>query len=196
MRVRPLLPADWAQVVEVYADAVRTLAAPHYCPEQIDAWASHPSDNPDVSEALARGQGLVGCPDDQPQRVEGFALLDPADRLSLLYCRGRSSRQGLATCLVRALEEQARARGQRRLRTEASRLSRPLLERLGWSVDGEEEILFAGQPFVRWRMSTALSACPVSAAIPFDAPSPLSEPSPLAKCSPATDLSPATDQLP
>jgi putative acetyltransferase len=172
MRVRPLLPADWAQVVEVYADAVHTLAAPHYRPEQIHAWASHPSDNREFSEALARGQGLVGCPDDQPQRVEGFALLDPADRLSLLYCRGRSSRQGLATRLVRALEEQARAGGQRRLRTEASRLSRPLLERLGWAVDAEERILFAGQPFLRWRMSTVLQRSPSAADSSPPEPSP------------------------
>jgi putative acetyltransferase len=99
----------------------------------------------------------VGCPNDHPAQVEAFALRDPADRLSLLYCRARASRQGLATRLVRALEEQARAQGQQRLRTEASRLSRPLLERLGWSVDEEEEILFAGQPFVRWRMSTSLA---------------------------------------
>lgn len=157
MRVRPLLPADWAQVVEVYDDAVRTLAAPHYRPEQIDAWARHPRNNPGFTCALTRGQGLVGCPNDHPAQVEAFALRDPADRLSLLYCRARASRQGLATRLVRALEEQARAQGQQRLRTEASRLSRPLLERLGWSVDEEEEILFAGQPFVRWRMSTSLA---------------------------------------
>jgi putative acetyltransferase len=156
MVVRPLQPADWPQVVEVYADAVQTLAAPHYGPEQIQAWAHHPLHNPGFEEALARGHGLVGCPPDRPDSVEAFALLDPSDRLSLLYCRARSSRQGLATRLVRSLEEHARALGHSRLRTEASRLSRPLLERLGWSVDGEEAILFAGQPFVRWRMSTRL----------------------------------------
>jgi putative acetyltransferase len=156
MVVRPLEPADWAQVLEVYADAVRSVAAPHYRPEQIQAWARHPLQNPSFARALARGHGVVGCPPDQPQRVEAFALLDPGDRLSLLYCRGRSSRQGLATRLVRHLEGHARAEGHSRLRTEASRLSRPLLERLGWSVDAEEEILFAGQPFVRWRMSTSL----------------------------------------
>lgn len=156
MIVRPLLPADWGQLVEAYADAVRTLAAPHYRVEQIEAWALHPLANQSFAETLARGHGLVACSPDRPGCVEAFALLEPADRLSLLYCRGRSSRQGLATRLVTSLEDHARSTGQRRLRTEASRLSRPLLERLGWSVDGEEEILFAGQPFVRWRMSTTL----------------------------------------
>jgi putative acetyltransferase len=156
MVVRPLQPEDWAQVVEVYADAVQTLASPHYRPEQIQAWARHPLHNISFEAALARGHGLVGSLADRPVAVEAFALLDPPDRLALLYCRARSCRQGLATALVRALEEHARREGQSRLRTEASRLSRPLLERLGWAVDGEEEILFAGQPFVRWRMSTSL----------------------------------------
>lgn len=157
MVLRPLLPADWARVEEAYADAVQTLAAPYYRPEQIDAWARHPFINPDVREALARGFGLVGCLPDDPDSVEAFALLDPPDRLALLYCRGRSSRQGLATQLVRSLEHHARTEGHSRLRTEASRLSRPLLERLGWTVDRQEEILFAGEPFVRWRMSTVLN---------------------------------------
>jgi putative acetyltransferase len=154
--VRPLQPADWPQVLEVYADAVRTVAAPHYRPEQIQAWAAHPFHSTSVEEALTRGEGLVGTSSEQPTSVEAFGLLDPSDRLALLYCRGRSSRQGFATVLVRALEARARAAGTPRLRTEASRLSRPLLERLGWRVDGQEAILFAGQPFVRWRMSTTL----------------------------------------
>lgn len=156
MILRPLRPADWAQVVEVYADAVRSLATPLYLPEQIEAWASHPLESGSVRDALERGHGLVGHPPAKPTSVEAFALLDPPDRLALLYCRGRSSRQGLATALVRALEEQARAAGHNRLRTEASKLSRPLLERLGWAVDSPEEILFAGQPFLRWRMSISL----------------------------------------
>ena len=142
--------------MEVYADAVRTLATPLYRPEQIQAWAAYPHSHTAVREALGRGVGLVGTTADRPSAVEAFALLDPRDRLALLYCRGRSSRKGLATGLVRSLEAHARRAGQTRLRTEASQLSRPLLERLGWQVDQEERILFAGEPFLRWRMSTSL----------------------------------------
>ena len=154
--VRPLQRDDWGHVVEVYADAVQGLAAPFYRPEQIRAWAHHPLDNATFAASLERGFGLVVCPPDAPATVEAFALLDPSDRLALLYCRGRSSRKGLATLLVTSLEHQARSNGQGRLRTEASQLSRPLLERLGWAVDEEEEILFAGEPFLRWRMSKSL----------------------------------------
>ena len=69
MIVRPLLPADWGQVMEAYADAVRTLAAPHYRAEQIEAWALHPSGNQSFEETLARGHGLVACSPDQIGRA-------------------------------------------------------------------------------------------------------------------------------
>ena len=154
--LRPLRQDDWDQVMETYADAVQTLATPLYRPEQIQAWAAYPTTHVAVREALGRGTGLVGTTADRPSAVEAFALLDPLDRLALLYCRGRSSRKGLATALVQGLEAHARRAGQTALRTEASQLSRPLLERLGWRVDHEETILFAGEPFLRWRMSTTL----------------------------------------
>lgn len=154
--VRSLQQADWHQVVEVYSDAVQSLAVPYYRAEQVAAWAHHPRHNPSFEAALQRGFGLVGTTTDRPDSVEAFALLDPSDRLALLYCRGRSSRQGLATRLVKDLEQHARSSGQTRLHTEASQLSRPLLERLGWGVDREETILFAGESFVRWRMSRSL----------------------------------------
>ena len=44
----------------------------------------------------------------------------------------------------------------KRLRTEASQLSRPLLERRGWQVDAEETVILGGVSFLRWRMGKDL----------------------------------------
>ena len=163
-RLRPLRRDDWAELVEVYRDAVRSQASGLYSRQQIEAWAEHAGRSGDLAAALARGQGLasLGAPPAEP--IEAFALLDPADRLSLLYCRGRSCRQGRARALLQALELTARRGGIRRLRTEASQLSRPLLERCGWQLEAEEEVLFAGVRFRRWRMIK-----------PLDGPEPWSE---------------------
>lgn len=150
--LRPLVPADLTQLAELYRDSVLSQAPGLYSDRQIQAWAHHAGGGSALAKALARGVGLASCADSGGQSIEAFALLDPIDRLSLLYCRGRSSRQGRATALLAALEQQARASGCRRLRTEASQLSRPLLERLGWRLEAEEEVLFAGVPFRRWRM--------------------------------------------
>lgn len=150
--IRRLTPTDEPQLIAVYRDAVLSQAVGLYETPQIDAWAHHAERHPDVSAALRRGYGLASCDAADAGVIEAFALLDPIDRLSLLYCRGRSCRQGRGRQLVQALESEARRQHCRRLRTEASQLSRPLLQTLGWRIEAEEELLFAGERFRRWRM--------------------------------------------
>lgn len=150
--LRQLTLEDEPQLISVYRDAVLSQTPGLYEHDQIKAWAHHAERQPEVREALRRGYGLASCDADAPQLIEAFALLDPIDRLSLLYCRGRSCRQGRGRQLVQALEKEAGRHRCRRLRTEASQLSRPLLLSLDWRIEAEEELLFAGQPFRRWRM--------------------------------------------
>lgn len=150
--LRLLVAADLPELVDLYRDAVLSQTPGYYNDRQIQAWAHHAGREAGLAEALARGVGLASCAAPPQRTIEAFALLDPIDRLSLLYCRGRSSRQGRATSLLAALERIAQERGCQRLRTEASQLSRPLLERLGWWMEAEEEVVFAGERFRRWRM--------------------------------------------
>jgi GNAT superfamily N-acetyltransferase len=161
--LRPLRAEDDEQLIEVYRDAVLSQAGDLYSPEQIAAWAHHAGRDPGFRAILRRGVGLASCSDRAGECIEAFALLDPLDRLSLLYCRGRAARQGRATALVRALESHARQAGCSRLRTEASFLSRPLLERLDWCVEAEEEVTLAGENFRRWRMIRELRGAEGSA---------------------------------
>ena len=156
-RLRPLVPADLGELVDLYRDAVLSQARGRYSEPQIQAWAHHAGSDPGFAASLRRGVGLASLRTPEGGSIEAFGLLDPIDRLSLLYCRGRSCRQGRGRALVQALEREAHRRGVQQLRTEASQLSRPLLERLGWVVEAEEEVPFAGIPFVRWRMIRALS---------------------------------------
>jgi GNAT superfamily N-acetyltransferase len=150
--LRRLDPGDFEQVVTVYQDAVISQARGLYSAMQIQAWAMNATGNDGVRQALREGYGLASCRAGDPTVIEAFALLHPADRLSLLYCRGRACRQGRATALLAAIERRARESGCHCLRTEASQLSRPLLERLGWRVEAEEEVILMGEWFLRWRM--------------------------------------------
>lgn len=150
--LRPLTPADVDQALAVYADAVRSQTTGLYTPQQVEAWAAHAQPRGALRDTLLRGRGLVSCAAADPGVVEAFALLDPIDRLSLLYCRGRSSRQGRASALLGAVESLALAAGCRQLRTEASQLSKPLLLRHHWQVEAEETALYGTVAFVRWRM--------------------------------------------
>lgn len=152
--LRPLQPDDLPQLIEVYREAVLELAPPLYSSLQVEAWAAHSAGGALRTE-LSAGFGLASC-SQGGATIEAFALLHPIDRLSLLYCRGRSSRQGRASALLEAVENHGRQRGVMRLRTEASQLSRPLLERRGWRVERPERVLFAGVAFDRFRMAKLL----------------------------------------
>lgn len=155
--LRPYRAADRPALLELYRCAVQSQCAGFYNAEQVQAWAGYASADGAVAAAIERGWTLVNPVQPDSSELAAFAVLDPIDRLSLLYCDGRYCRQGRAGALLTAAETHARGQGVRLLRTEASQLSRPLLLRHGWRIDAEETVLFAAVRFVRWRMIKALA---------------------------------------
>jgi putative acetyltransferase len=168
--LRPLTPADHEALVQVYRDAVLSQTQGLYSQAQIEAWAWHADRSGALQQPLREGFGLASTGETAPgadrsgdgrpmdgNTIEAFGILHPPDRLALLYCRGRSSRQGRSSAILQALEQRADQLGIPQLRTEASQLSRPLLLRRGWQVEEEERVLFAGEWFQRWRMIKALA---------------------------------------
>lgn len=167
MRLRRLLPGDRRELIAVYRDAVLSQTTALYSDAQVRAWADHAAGPADPFANLERRYGLASLEEPQEQGrgeaaalarapIAAFGLLDaPAQhccRLALLYCRGHCARQGRAQTLLMELEAEARRWQCRLLRTEASQLSRPLLLRHGWRIERQERLIFAGQPFERWRM--------------------------------------------
>ncbi len=152
--IRALTPADHSELVAIYGDAVSSQAPALYGDRQVRAWLSQLDGNGSLAAALSQGSGLVSCA--ESGEIEAFAVMEPADRLSLLYCRGRSVRQGHATRLLNRLEALATSQGLAQLRTEASQLSRPLLLRRGWRVAWVEVLLIDGTLFRRYRMTKSL----------------------------------------
>ena len=155
--LRMLQLGDLDQLSAVYRDAVISQTKGLYTPTQIAAWSNHAHTSNALSEALSRGYGLASCAENDSGRIEAFGVLDPIQRLSLLYCRGDSCRQGRSSTILRALEQHAWQQGCRHLHTEASQLSKPLLLRLGWQIETEETVIFAGEAFRRWRMIKGLN---------------------------------------
>lgn len=155
--MRWLAPGDADQVAAVYRDAVLSQTQGLYSEAQTRAW-SQVAQEPAFRAMLKRGLGLASCSGSDLSSIEAFALLEPGDRLSLLYCRGRASRQGRANALLERLEHHARGCGCKQLHTEASQLSRPLLLRRGWVTAAAEVVVFAGVSFQRWRMIKPLTS--------------------------------------
>ncbi|MET0263254.1 MAG: GNAT family N-acetyltransferase [Rariglobus sp.] len=144
---------DLAQVVDVYREAVQAIAPALYTPQQVEAWAAFADGATELAPMLNKGHRLVI---ESPEGIEAFAVLDPADYVSLLYCRSRASRLGYATQLLTALETEARRLGVPRVHTAASLISHPLFLRHGYTVDHPERVERRGVAFDRYRMSKPL----------------------------------------
>ena len=150
MDLRRIHSSDHRLLREIYADAIETQAVLLYTPEQVRAWAALAWLPGVLDRTLVEGHGWISGQD------AAFAIRDPKDRLSLLYCRGSAAGQGHASALLERIELDATSEGVARLRTEASFLSRPLLERRGWSVVAPERITIGGVAFERYRMDKPL----------------------------------------
>ena len=150
MTLRPIGLADAPLLREIYADAVESQAPSLYSDAQVRAWAALAWLPGVLDRTLAEGSGWISGDG------AAFAIRHPEERLSLLYCRGSAARQGHGSALLARIELEAQADGVQRLRTEASQLSRPLLERRGWRVVAPETISIGGVLFERYRMDKPL----------------------------------------
>ena len=138
---------------EVYVDAIRTCDKSLYSQEQIDAWSALAYLPGVLDKPLEHGCGWVSCVN---QTIEAFALKYPRNRLALLYCRGRSMRQGHATDLLYQIEQDTRKERPIILKTEASLCSYKLLLRHGWQIIAPEELQIGGVHFSRYLMEKTL----------------------------------------
>jgi putative acetyltransferase len=144
--------ADLPAVVAVYRDAVRRIAPALYTPAQVAAWSAFADTPDDLPPMLAQGYRLVI--ENETGDIDAFAVLDPADYISLLY--SRVSRRGHAARLLEALEREAARRGIVRVHTAASLISHPLFLRHGYVIDHPETVERNGVSFDRYRMSKRL----------------------------------------
>ncbi len=151
--LRPCESSDEMDLREVYEDAIRTCDKSLYSQEQIEAWSALAYLPGILDKPLKQGMGWVSCVN---KTIEAFALKYPHNRLALLYCRGRSSRQGHATDLLHQIEKDTVKDRPVNLKTEASLCSYQLLLRHGWTIISPEEIQIGGVSFFRYLMEKTL----------------------------------------
>ena len=149
----PLDPFHHCAVRDVYSDAIESLGYEFYSKEQIQAWSSL-AWLPGVLDApLKEGSGWISY---QNQEIQAFAVRYPSNRLALLYSRGKSTRKGHASALIRKIEEDAINEGQSKLITEASFFSYPLFLKFNWKIESIQNIEIAGIEFERFLMQKIL----------------------------------------
>jgi 8-oxo-dGTP pyrophosphatase MutT (NUDIX family)/ribosomal protein S18 acetylase RimI-like enzyme len=156
IRIRAFRPADAPTLARLFHDAVHGIAAHHYTPAQVAAWAPAV---PDPARFLARGadgrtllvaEGADGVP-------LAYGDVEADGHIDHLFCRPDAAGAGVAARLYGALEEAARARGIARLYTEASEPARRFFERRGFALLHRRDFTLAGEPMHNYAMQKQLA---------------------------------------
>lgn len=119
---RPYEFADLPSVIETYTASIRSLAASHYSPEQIAAWAPVPADTGCWQERLAHLHTIVAESDGV---LAGFASHTDDGYLDFLFTHPAFARRGVASGLLRRVESVLLALVIPRVTTHASLAARP-----------------------------------------------------------------------
>jgi putative acetyltransferase len=122
-------PEDAEAISDLYRKSVTEIGIERYSPAEVEAWASYADEIEELRHRLAEGLTLIA---ECRGRMAAFGQLKPANRVEFLYTLKDFSRMGLATLIYGRLEEAAVAAGSRVLHTDASRISRPLFEKMGF----------------------------------------------------------------
>lgn len=153
MILRPYAPSDLPALAEIYCQAVRRIGPEAYAPNQVEIWAQYPDDAMAFGQQLEKGYTLLAV---DGENAMAFGQLEPSDHLSLLYCHPDYARRGVASAIYHTLEARADALQVPILRTEASRISRHLFEKFGFTVIEVETVYRGGIAFERFQMEKQL----------------------------------------
>jgi len=156
VRVRPFRPPDAPALARIFHAAVHGIAARHYSPAQIAAWAPAV---PDPARFCARGMDgrILLVAEGEDGAALAYADVEPDGHIDHLFCRPDAAGTGVTATLYAALEAAAVARGIARLYTEASEPARRFFEKRGFTVDHRRDFELAGVPIHNYAMHKRLS---------------------------------------
>ena len=153
MNVRLYQAADSTVLARLFTETVQTINAADYSPQQVETWAGRPLELERWCRLLP---GRVVFVAEHDSEIVGFTTIEPNGHLDQLYVHHRFQRQGIASALVRRIEEEAVSRGIDRIFTEASITARPFFEHVGFRLIAPQAVAVAGTSFLNYRMEKFL----------------------------------------
>ncbi len=148
--MRPYLPADTAQLREIFRDSIEELTADDYTEAQQEAWASSADDEPKFGKRLSSQLTLVATMEGS---LVGFASLAGKGKIDMLYVHPAAAGQGVGGMLIDAIEKLAGARGTARLVVDASDSARRFFEKRGYVAQQRNSVSIGDE----WLANTTLA---------------------------------------
>ena len=129
--IRTATPSDLPELLRLFEDTVRTVAARDYQPEQIAKWASS-AQNPERWAAKMTEQ--VFWVTEETGEITGFISLATDGYIDFLYVHKDHQGKGLASRLLETVEAYAKRKGISQLYSDVSLTARPFFLRKGFVI--------------------------------------------------------------
>jgi putative acetyltransferase len=155
--LRPFLPADAAICAAIAEASIAELTGEEYTESQQEAWIAAFPDEEALRERLSRQLALMASLGDS---LVGFASLEGADHIDMLYVHPSAVRQGVATALIDALEKLAAARGAKTLTADVSDTAQKLFAGRGYVAQQRNTIPRGDEWLGNTTMTKTLAAAP------------------------------------
>lgn len=160
MEIRPYEPQHLTEMLQLFCDTVHTVNAADYSPAQQEAWAPYSViDDAETrlrwDTSLQKHLSLIAW---EGRQMAGFADIDlAAGYLDRMYVSRDFQRQGVASALLKALEQAAVEAGCPTIRSDVSITARPFFEKMGFRVLCRQEVVRRGVALTNFQMEKVLS---------------------------------------
>ena len=154
--IRPFRPKDAEYLSRIYQDAVRTLAARYYAPDQIAAWLSIAPAPERLKHLYGDGRSALVCT--AGGRPIAFSDHDAAGHIRFLYCDPAFADRHAASRLMNAVEMSARRQGLGHLTSEASEAALAVFRRHGFRITARRNFELGGVTIHNYAVEKRLTA--------------------------------------
>lgn len=148
--IRKFQASDITECITLFQETIHSINIKDYSPIQINLWA--PSIKPEVTsrwELLFQNISYVA---EYNNQIVGFADLSLQGYLDRLYVHKNFQSRGIATNLLKKLEERANNLNLKEITTAASITAKSFFEKNGFSIVKEQQVDIQGVKFINFAM--------------------------------------------
>lgn len=156
MKIRRFQDEDISQIVNLFYDTVHSVNKKDYSKEQLNVWAPPGEQETKLQlwpESMYRNVTFVAV---DGETIVGFSDMTCKGHLDRLYVHKDYLRQGIATALVKSLENEARSLKLTEIDTEASITAKPFFERKGFKMFRKQSVERKGILLINYVMVKSL----------------------------------------
>ena len=153
--LRPYLPVDAPICAAIAEASIAELTGDDYTESQQEAWIASFPDEDELAQRLSKQLTLIAT---LGESSVGFASLEGADHIDMLYVHPEAVGQGVASALIDALEKLATARGATKLTADVSDTAQPFFAHRGFVAQQRNSIPRGDEWLANTTMTKALES--------------------------------------